>query len=185
MAKEFLEKAASAVCGKKTPPKGITPAVLLVNPKFDHNVGMVVRAASCYRVPQVWWTGNRVSLDVAKGERLPREERMKGYRDVEMVQFDYPFDHFGRDVTPVAVEVRPNSECIYDFVHPEKALYVFGPEDGGLSRVQLQHCHRFVTIPTAHCANLAAAVWQVLFHRALTRNERHNRLDAPPWRDEK
>jgi hypothetical protein len=34
-------------------------------------------------------------------------------------------------VTPVAVELRPDAESLVTFEHPEEALYVFGPEDGG------------------------------------------------------
>ena len=58
---------------------GIAPAVALVDPKFPHNVGAAVRAASCYGVRQVWFSGDRVQLDGAKRQRLPREERMRGY----------------------------------------------------------------------------------------------------------
>ncbi len=116
---------------------------------------------------QVWFSGNRVSLTPDKKYRLPREERMKGYQDVELKQFDYFFDEFERDVVPVAVEVRRNSEILTDFEHPEKALYVFGPEDGSLGSVHARHCHRFVIIPTKHCTNLAAAVYIVLYDRYL------------------
>jgi hypothetical protein len=61
---------------------GITPAVALVDPKFPHNVGAAVRAASCHGVRQVWFSGDRVRLDGAKRQRLPREERMRGYKEV-------------------------------------------------------------------------------------------------------
>jgi tRNA C32,U32 (ribose-2'-O)-methylase TrmJ len=44
------------------------PAVGLVDPKFPHNVGAAVRAASCYGIGQVWFTGDRVRLDASKGE---------------------------------------------------------------------------------------------------------------------
>lgn len=155
----------SAMVGKKAAPHGEVPSVALWNPKYAHNVGAALRAASCFGFEQVWFTGNRVSLDVGKGERLPREERMKGYKDVELIQYDYVFDQFPSDVVPVAVEVRPNSEPLQDFVHPERALYVFGPEDGSIPQMALRHCHRFVIIPTRHCVNLAAAVYLVLYDR--------------------
>ena len=51
------------------------------------------------------------------------------------------------------------------FEHPERALYVFGPEDGSLGRAVLARCHRFLVIPTRHCANLSAAVYTVLYDR--------------------
>lgn len=91
---------------------------------------------------------------------------MKGYRAVELVNFDYPFDLYD-GATPVAVEFMDKAESLYDFQHPENAVYVFGPEDGSLGRVALSHCHRFVTIPSAHCLNLAAAVYVVLYDRMM------------------
>lgn len=155
--------------GKSYPKIGVTPAVALCNPKFPHNVGAVMRSASCYGVSQVWYSGDRVTLDESKGNRLPREERMKGYANVEVRQYDYFFDLFGDDVVPVAVEIRPDSELLPQFEHPEKALYVFGPEDGSIDSTMLRHCHRFVVIPTAHCLNLATAVSTVLYDRRAKR----------------
>lgn len=153
---------------KGAPPAGVGPSLMLCNPRFPHNVGMSVRLASCYGLRQVWFTGDRVRLDLEKKKRLPREERMKGYRDVEMINYDRPLEQFPEDVVPVAVEVRPNSERLQDFVHPDKALYIFGPEDGSVAQTILQHCHRFVVIPTRknYCLNLATAVATVLWDRA-------------------
>jgi tRNA(Leu) C34 or U34 (ribose-2'-O)-methylase TrmL len=158
----------SAFYGKNKTKTGIPPAVVLINPKYPRNVGAVIRAASCFGLKQVWYTGNRVSLVPDKKYRLPREERMKGYGDVELKQFDYPFDEF-ENAVPVAIEVRENSENLITFEHPENAVYVFGPEDGGIERVHMQHCHRIVTIPTRHCTNLAAAVYITLYDRYMKR----------------
>lgn len=102
---------------------------------------------------------------------------MKGYRDVDLVHSDRFFDAFARDVVPVAVELRDGAELLPQFEHPERALYVFGPEDGGLgavqrcsgAAVQLRHCHRVVVIPTRHCVNLAAAVYLTLYDRLVKR----------------
>jgi tRNA(Leu) C34 or U34 (ribose-2'-O)-methylase TrmL len=113
----------------------------------------------------VWWTGRRVTLDIEKGERLPREERMKAYRDVQQIQFDRPFEQFPRGVVPVALDLFPNSEDLITFEHPENAIYVFGPEDGGVDKVARSFCHRFVSIPTKACLNLSAAVNVVLYDR--------------------
>ena len=152
------------------PRKGRPPAVALINPKHPHNVGAALRACSCWGVGQLWWTGNRVTVDVGCGERLPREERMKGYKGVEMTRDDHLFDRFDRGcVTPVAVELRPSAESLVTFEHPEDALYVFGPEDGSLPKPVRLFCHRFVVIPTHHCLNLAAAVNVVLYDRRLKR----------------
>jgi len=157
------EKAQVGIYGKKSKKEGTTPAIALINPKYSHNVGAALRAASCFGAKQVWWTGNRVRLDDKK--RLPREERMKGFRDVELRNYDQIWDQFGPEVVPVAIELRQNSESLQSFVHPPNALYVFGPEDGSLGGNHLSRCHRFVVIPTKHCVNLAAAVYIILYDR--------------------
>ena len=144
---------------------GRPPAIALIDPKFPHNVGAAVRAASCYGIGQVWFTGDRVRLVGERRFRLPREERMRGYHDVELRHSDRPFDAFEPAAVPVAVELRRNAESLIHFTHPDNAVYVFGPEDGTLDRAVLHQCHRFVVIPTRHCTNLAAAVYTVLYDR--------------------
>lgn len=142
-------------------------AIALTNPKLARNVGGAVRAASAWGAEKVLWSGKRVDHPDEWNQkyRLPREERMKGYAHVEMIKTDKFFDKIPNGVTPIAIELLESSEMLYDFEHPDRALYVFGPEDGSLSGSILQHCHRFVTIPTCFCLNLAAAVNVVLSHR--------------------
>lgn len=161
------------VIGKNAAPAGTAPGIVLINPRFSHNVGMAVRLASCYGMGQLWFTGDRVRLELEKRARLPREERIKGWRDVQMLNYDRPLEQFPDDAIPVAVEVRPNSERLQDFEHPEKAVYVFGPEDGSIPIAVLSRCHRFVVIPTVrhYCLNLATALATVLWDRASKRGE--------------
>lgn len=137
---------------------GQGPAIALVNPKFSRNLGTVIRAASCFDFKQVWFSGQRLELDPTRQNRLPREERMKGYMDVEVFQSDRFFDAFDDDTVPVAVELKPGAVPLQDFIMPAKPLFVLGPEDGSLERVHLQHCHYIVVLPTRHCLNLATAV---------------------------
>lgn len=157
-----------AIFGKGGKKVGTTPAVLLMNPKYSRNVSQVVRACSCFGIEQCWFTGNRVQMELDGAKRMPREERMKGYSAVDIVQYDYPFEQF-KDVTPIGVEVLENAEMLTDFEHPENALYVFVPEDGSLPDVAKRHCHRFVFIPMRHCANLAASAYITLYDRFLKR----------------
>ena len=153
------------VCGKNMNPCGEPPAIALINPKFPINVGNVIRLSSCYGFKQVWFTGNRVSIDPNLTKRLPREERMKGYKDVQIYHNDYFLDQF-KNSTPVCIEITGSSECLYDFKHPENPVYIFGPEDGGVPSVTRRHCHSFVSIPTKHCLNLNNAVHAVMQDRA-------------------
>ena len=144
-----------------------TPAVVLIDPKYPHNVGGIIRACSCFDIKSLVWTGERVNP--AKYERLPREERMKGYKRVEFRNHQRPFELFAKEATPVCVEVFESSEPLTTFEHPENAIYVFGPEDGRVPQVIRRHCHRFVHIPAHFCLNLSAAANVVLAHRLMSR----------------
>lgn len=154
----------------------MTASILLVETKFAHNVGGAVRALSCFGGGDVFYTGDRFDM----GDRLPREERMRAYADTPwhhlatgfpagLRPVDFAKQYGRRSLTPVAVELLPGTEPLHTFEHPEDALYVFGPEDGSLPNGVRRSCHRFVTIPSLHCLNLAAAVYIVLYDRAVKR----------------
>ena len=142
------------------------PGVVLIDPKFPHNVGGTIRACSCFGLQSLVWTGSRV--DVSKYSRLPREERMKGYKSVSFLNAQRPLDLF-QNYTSVCVEVYEQSEPLTTFEHPENAVYVFGPEDGRVPQMMRRLCHRFVHIPAHFCLNLSAAVNVVLAHRLMSR----------------
>ncbi|MCI4663374.1 MAG: hypothetical protein MRY74_01510 [Neomegalonema sp.] len=142
----------------------MTAAILLDNPKYPRNVGAAVRTCAAYGVRDLLYTGERMGETLTELTRLPREERMRGYQSVRWRRSTRPFAELPT-LAPVAVEVRPGSEMLPEFEHPENALYVFGPEDGSINGALLHHCHRFVAIPTRHCLNLAMAVATVLYDR--------------------
>lgn len=151
---------------------GQAPAVALFNPKYGHNVSGALRACSAFGVRQLWFTGDRVIKEWESKGRLPREERMKGYGDVEVYHGEYFFDAFGSEVTPIAVEVLENAEPLATFEWPDNPLLVFGPEDGSLGKVQRMHCQRFLILPSNHCLNLATAVTLTLGTRRIWRQLR-------------
>jgi tRNA(Leu) C34 or U34 (ribose-2'-O)-methylase TrmL len=152
--------------------RNASAGVLLINPKWARNVGGALRACSALGASRLAWTPDRVPSpdDWPSGGRLPREERMRAYRDVQLTTPPRTgaIDAFTRlGYQPVAVEVRDAAESLPEFIHPARAAYVFGPEDGSLQRGDLTACHRFVRIPSASCLNLAAAVNVVLYDRLL------------------
>jgi tRNA(Leu) C34 or U34 (ribose-2'-O)-methylase TrmL len=176
-----VETVESGIYGKNGKRLGEAPAIILINPKYDYNVGGAMRSCSCWDVHQLWWTGNRVRFEPTSSgkktnkKRLPREERMKGYKGVTLHQYDYPFEQF-EGVTTVALELVPGAEPLPMFEHPENAVYVFGPEDGSIDPMTKKHCHRFVSIPAHHCTNLSLAVGLVLYDR-FTKLNKEARLD--------
>lgn len=132
-------------------------AVGLHNPKNPLNVGAVLRAASCFGVSMIAVTGRRYEAqktDTAQTHLQIPLLRVENLRDV------IPFD-----CVPVAVERRADAIPLPHYVHPDRAFYIFGAEDGDLGSDILGWCRDAVTIPTDYSLNLAAAVNIVLYDR--------------------
>ena len=163
--------------------------LVLVRPKYPHNVAAAIRAASCFGIDTLLWTGHR--FEFKDGERLPREERMKGYADVTFREDERPLETLPG--TPVCIELTPSARSLTDFQHPEDAIYVFGPEDGSVPWQYRRLCHHFVYIPSQHCLNLSAAINVVLYDRAAKRqvsgaalgynidSEQRGWIEIPGW----
>lgn len=156
-------------------------SILLENPKTPFNVGSVIRAASCYEASSVFWTGDRIDRAMAariskvsnprKARRLPREERIRDYSDVDfhMVSEEDARAVMANASSVVCIELLGGAQPLTWFEHATRVeddvVYVFGPEDGTVKKEWRSYCHSFVFIPTRHCINLAAAVYTVLYDR--------------------
>jgi tRNA(Leu) C34 or U34 (ribose-2'-O)-methylase TrmL len=152
--------------------RGLTPAVLLDDPKYAHNVGMAYRTCALLGAAQLWYTGDRAEAEWQGLRRLPREERLRQYLDrTELIRAEGRWlRQFPPGTVPVAVEVSPTAEDLAFFEHPEQAVYVFGPEDGSLGKGIRSACHRFVILPSdGGPLNLAVAVGAVLMDRRTKR----------------
>jgi tRNA(Leu) C34 or U34 (ribose-2'-O)-methylase TrmL len=151
--------------------RGTTPAVLLDDPKYAHNVGMVFRTCALLGVRQLWYTGDRAEAQWQGLDRLPREERLRAYlARTELIKAQGRWlSQFPPGTVPVAVEVTPGAEPLEWFEHPEAAVYVFGQEDGSLSRGIKTVCQRFLILPSDGPLNLAVAVGWVLGDRRAQR----------------
>lgn len=129
----------------------------LDNPKFDLNVGEVLRAAGCYGCHMV----------VVKGDRYhhSRTDTQKAYRHIPLMTCEDLRKMVPYDCVPVAVDLVPNARPLHSYVHPERCFYVFGPEDGTLDQSVTSWCRESIYIPTRFCMNLAACVNVVMYDR--------------------
>jgi len=149
----------------------------LTNPKSPDNVGAVMRAAGCYNALSVSYTGNRYNRAKERSGAL--------HTDTKDVASRIPLTHiesFEQAIpvgsVPVAIELVEGATSLVDFVHPENAYYVFGPEDKSLDKEVVNWCQHVIYIPTVGCMNLAATVNVVLYDRLakLGANEQGDQL---------
>jgi len=136
-------------------------AIGLLSPKHECNVGGVLRAASCYGVSMVAYTGRRY--------RDMSSDTTKAWKHMPLIRAEDLYDVVPHGCVPVAVEIRDDARSLVTYTHPESAFYVFGPEDGSLGASVTGWCRDVVYVPTRHCMNLAATVNVVLYDRLAKR----------------
>lgn len=132
-------------------------AIGLHQPKTPLNVGSVLRAAHCYGATLVAHSGARY--------KHSRTDTMKAYRHLPLLSVEDIFDALPFDCVPVAVDLLEGARDLTTYTHPERAFYIFGPEDGTIERHIVDRCRDKVYVPTAFCMNLAACVNVVLYDR--------------------
>lgn len=130
----------------------------LFAPQYDCNVGGVLRAAQCYGAAFVAIEGGNVAKFSTDTTRAYRH--MPVYRGELRGLIPY-------DCVPVAVDLLPDAESLHTFVHPQRAFYIFGPENGTLVARITDWCPRHVYVPMiTGCMNLAATANVIAYDRA-------------------
>ncbi|MCC2615357.1 RNA methyltransferase [Aestuariibacter halophilus] len=141
-----------------------TVSLGISNPKNAENMGSVLRAAKCYGVSAVWFTGQRFHY-----ARRFNTDTQQAARQIPTVGCDDLLAMRPRGASIVAVELVEGATPLPAFEHPDNAYYLFGPEDGSLDQTTLDGCDAVVYIPTNGCMNLAATVNVLLYDRLAKR----------------
>jgi tRNA(Leu) C34 or U34 (ribose-2'-O)-methylase TrmL len=144
---------------RKRRPRGYA-VVALVNPKSPHNIGGVLRAAGCYAASLVVLGGKR---PIRLGSLIT--DTQKAWKHIPHIFVDDVFDALPYSCVPIAIDFWEDAKPLQSFIHPERAFYIFGPEDSTLGKEITNRCHHRVYIPTTHCMNLAATTNVVLYDR--------------------
>ena len=132
-------------------------AIALHAPTREPNVGGAARAASVYGAAMMvvgWRSYSRLSTDT-----------LASHRHMPVLVVPNVLDVIPYDCIPVAVELWDDATPLPQYQHPERAFYVFGPENGSLGDEIAGRCRDRVMVPTRYCMNLAATVNVVLYDR--------------------
>lgn len=140
-------------------------AIGLSDPKGPTNVGGVLRAAGCYKADEVFYTGIRY----ARAAKFNTDTN-KVNQQIPLTQVDDFLTNKPDDVALICVDLIEGATPLPDFKHPDKALYVFGPEDGTISQSLIDNADAVVYVPTVGCMNLAASANVILYDRLAKSN---------------
>lgn len=155
--------------GQNNNSKPASVSIGLVNPKSPSNVAVVLRAAGCFDVSCINYTGKRYTQAKAF------------YEDTKKVRHDIPVNTVEdliasapNEATLVAVELTQGAMPLPLFNHPDNAYYIFGPEDGSIPQGIIDACQHVVYIPTRTSLNLAVTANLVLYDRLAKSNFDHS-----------
>jgi tRNA G18 (ribose-2'-O)-methylase SpoU len=104
------------------------------------------------------------------GRRYPKQssDTLKSWRHVPFIEyadFDDFYSHLPLECRLVGVEIVPEAKPLAQFTHPERAVYLLGAEDHGLSKRALAKAHFKVVLPGAYCLNVSTAGAIVMYDR--------------------
>ncbi|MFP4164827.1 MAG: RNA methyltransferase [Chitinispirillaceae bacterium] len=94
------------------------------------------------------------------------------WRSMPVYSYD-SFDEFYKNLpyscVLVGVEMCDEAQKLEQFNHPERACYLLGAEDHGLSRKARDHCHRKIRLRGERSMNVAVAGSIVMYDRVVKR----------------
>lgn len=137
----------------------------LVNPKNPVNVASILRAAGCYGVASVFYTGQRYRF--AKDFNA---DTKAFHKVIPTIGVDELKEVVPSGASVVAVELVEGATPLPEFEHPDNAFYILGPEDGSVDASVLAWCDHVVYIPTYSCMNVAATANVLLYDRLAKSN---------------
>jgi tRNA G18 (ribose-2'-O)-methylase SpoU len=130
------------------------------SPKWESNVGTLWRSAYCLGAAFIFTIGMRYKHQAT--------DTTCAWRHIPLFHYDCPqafLDARPMDCTLVGVELTQGAEPLETFGHPERVLYILGPEDGSLSLEVQAACDRIVKFDSRYCLNVASAGTVVMYDR--------------------
>lgn len=131
-------------------------------PKTEANVGTLWRTAFAFGVALVFTVGRRYQRQASDTVATPRHVPLLHFSSMADLR-----EHLPHGTPLIGVELTDEATPVRAFHHPERAAYLLGAEDHGLSPAVLAMCHRIVVLPGRHCLNVAVAGSLILYDRWL------------------
>jgi tRNA(Leu) C34 or U34 (ribose-2'-O)-methylase TrmL len=128
--------------------------------KTEANVGTLWRSAFCLGADFIFTIGARY--------KKQSSDTAQAYRHIplwEFADFEDFRNHIPYDCQLIGVELCEQAKSLERFTHPERAIYLLGPEDGSLPMAVIDLCQHIVKFSSSYCLNVASAGTVVLYDR--------------------
>lgn len=125
-------------------------------------MGAIIRAAGCFDATSIYYTGTRYD----RAKPFHTDTHQAANQNILQHHVDDLIQAAPDDCTIVCVDLIEGACSLAEFEHPDKALYIFGPEDGSIKQDIIDQADTAVFIASKACLNLAASVNIVLYDRS-------------------
>lgn len=130
------------------------------NTKCEFNVGTLYRSAFILGASFIFTIGKRYKHQAS--------DTVKSWKSIPLYQHE-SFKEFYQtipyDCRLIGIELDERAYQIRNFVHPQRAIYLLGAEDNGLSGEALSKCHDIIQLPGNYCMNVSVAGSIVMYDR--------------------
>ena len=134
------------------------------NAKTKSNIGTLWRSAYNLGASFIFVIGNRYKMQAS--------DTVKTMKYIPMYHYDTFgefYDNMPKDCVLIGVDNIQKARMIDGYTHPERAIYLLGAEDNGLSKLAIEKCHGLVQFDSKHCLNVSVAGSIIMYDRQTKR----------------
>jgi tRNA G18 (ribose-2'-O)-methylase SpoU len=128
--------------------------------KTGVNVGTLIRSAYSFGADFVFTIGKRYKKQ-SSALKLDKHVPVLHFQDIAQWKKAMP-----ANARLVCIELHDKAIPVKDFVHPERAIYLLGAEDHGLTEELMNGC-QIVQLPGKRCLNVATAGSIIMYDRIM------------------
>lgn len=123
------------------------------NTKTPANLGTLWRSANLFGASFIFTIGKRYTKQVSDTMKTERHIPLFNFAD-----FDQCYEHLPYGCQLIGVELAERAVALPKFQHPERAVYLLGAEDHGLTNKAIESCHHIIQIPCVKSFSMNVAV---------------------------
>lgn len=132
------------------------------NTKTKVNIGTLWRSAYSLGASFIFVIGNRYKMQSSDTVKAMKHIPMYHYGNFEEFYKNMP-----KDCQLIGVDNIKKAKQLEKWHHPERAIYLLGAEDYGLSKIAISKCHSLVQFQSNYCLNVAVAGSIIMYDRQL------------------
>lgn len=126
--------------------------------KTEANVGTLWRSANLMGSSFIFTIGKRYKKQCT--DTMSSEKHIPLYHFLTIDELNIPYG-----CRIVGVELDQKAKPIKSYIHPDRAIYILGAEDCGLSKNILSRVHDIIVLPGEYSMNVAVAGSIVMYDR--------------------